>query len=110
MAAKNIVDTGIVDADIVLVCHCKEHDTVYHNRTGIPVGNDISYVDPNPKCKNSSNWETIKSNSKKYVWGINCPVAPLFNIYPNFYTNFVKNNLYFNNLLSILQGGLYSSY
>ena len=94
--SPNITTPNIVDTDIVLVCHCKAHELVYYTRTKIAVGNDISYVDP--KCKNS-NWETINSNSKKYVWGINCPVNPVINIDPTF-----DGNIFFTPLLSILEG------
>ena len=91
-----IVDTNIVDTDIVLVCHCKADEPVYYTRTKIPVSDDISYVEPT--CKNSK-WKTINSNSKKYVWGINCPVNPVINIDPTF-----DGNIFFTPLLSILEG------
>ena len=94
--SPNITTPNIVDTDIVLVCHCKVHELVYYTRTKIPVSDDISYIDPT--CKNSK-WETINSNSKKYVWGINCPVNPVINIDSTF-----DGNIFFTPLLSILEG------
>lgn len=60
------------DKDIVVVCHCAKHTTLYHAKSGKPLGSDVQYVDPYV-CPDSK-WDAIQSNSKLFVFAAFCPV------------------------------------
>jgi len=66
------------EKELLIICHCKppKHRPLYRiNKDGSYqlLGNDVEYVDPGA-CPDTS-WDNITGNSKKYIWGINCPVA-----------------------------------
>lgn len=64
-----------IDSELVIACHCKTHPPMYHIKDGhlvALVGPDAVYVDP--MCPDNT-WAAIATNSKTYVWGVNCPVA-----------------------------------
>ena len=57
------------------MCHCKIHNQLYYYKNDIKgqaLGNEVHYVDPD-KCPDAT-WDNIQPNSKKYVWGFNCPI------------------------------------
>jgi hypothetical protein len=66
------------EKELLVICHCKspKHLPLYRiNKDGSSqlLGPDVEYVDP-WACPDTS-WKKISDNSKKYIWGINCPVA-----------------------------------
>jgi hypothetical protein len=68
-----------IDKELVIACHCPVpiHSQVYYINDGVviqPVGPAVTYADPDA-CL-SHKWDTIASESKSYVWGINCGLAP----------------------------------
>ena len=67
-----------IDKELVIACHCPvpTHSQVYYisGDPKQPVGPAVRYVDP-AICKDHP-WEGIVPESKSYVWGINCPLAP----------------------------------
>ena len=66
-----------IDSELVVVCHCKKHSQLYYadgDKLINPLGDEVQYVDIDPECP-EANWDAIKTNSKLYVWGYNCPVA-----------------------------------
>ncbi|NDB82128.1 MAG: hypothetical protein EB127_05205 [Alphaproteobacteria bacterium] len=69
------------ESKLVIACHCEKHSQLHYvnpdNTIGKPVGIDVTYVDP--ICPNKT-WDQIAPNSKKYVWGENCPVYGEFRL------------------------------
>ena len=65
-----------IDSELVVVCHCKKHVQLYYANGETllnPLGDEVQYVDVDPECS-EANWDAIKTNSKLYVLGYNCPV------------------------------------
>ncbi len=65
------------DKELVVVCHCYRHPPLFYRPTTgemIPLGPDVQYVDP-AVCPDMT-WDTIADESKQYVYGMHCPVAP----------------------------------
>jgi hypothetical protein len=79
----------IDENELVVVCHCLQtHGPLYYVNTNGDItnkalGKSVEYIDP-IACPDNK-WSNIKSNSKRYVYGINCPIYYLFsqdNKYP----------------------------
>jgi hypothetical protein len=64
------------DSNIVIACHCKVHEHLYHvkadGKKGNIVGDGAIYIDPHA-CPEKP-WSTVASNSVDFVWGENCSV------------------------------------
>ena len=63
------------DKDLVVVCHCKKHNQLYHVENGVittPLGPDVQYVDPY-ECEDAT-WDKVNTNSKQFVFSAACPV------------------------------------
>lgn len=79
-------------SDTVIVCHCskqyqnkddgKLHKTLYYFNTvtyeNEEIEEDIKYIDIDIRCVNDK-WNYIESNSKMYIWSINCPIYESYN-------------------------------
>jgi len=62
------------DSDLLVLCHCKIHDQLYYvidDNITRELTNEVTYIDPS--CPKTT-WDDIESNSKKYIWGFNCPI------------------------------------
>ena len=64
------------DSNIVVACHCKAHQQLYHvkhnGKRGPALGTGAIYIDPY-RCPESP-WSSVKDASVDFVWGENCSV------------------------------------
>ena len=64
------------DSNIVVACHCKVHEQLYHvkpnGEKGTALGDGAIYIDPYTCPENP--WSSVKEASADFVWGENCSV------------------------------------